>query len=106
MLTTAQIQKAKIKKLKAQVQELIDENKRLRDAKQIDLRNSCWICGKTKITKHHIKPQKEWKNNPFWIPLCDDCHENIELWKRAIAIMKKEKGLSITKFREIINSLS
>ena len=66
--------------------------------------NSCWLCGSKKdITFHHIKPRKKYPKNNCKITLCRSCHNKIELFKLIVSIMKKEKRLSITRFKQILN---
>ena len=62
------------------------------------LNNTCWICGKTGITKHSLKGNHQ---SPF-VPLCRKCHDKIEEVKKVIKIMKKEMRLSVTRFKELL----
>lgn len=59
----------------------------------------CWLCGSGKeLTKHSVKG----KHRPPFVQLCDSCHKNIEIYKMAIKIMKHEKKLSVTRFKQMI----
>ena len=75
------------------------------DLKKLKFR--CWLCGKPKdLTKHHITPQKiVGKVKTGTIPLCKECHRYIEDVKAIIEIMKKEKRLSVTRFKQLLKTL-
>ena len=63
----------------------------------------CVICGsKDRIEEHHTKPRK--LGGKKTILLCHKCHLDIENVKVAISIMKKERKVSIKRFRQIIDS--
>lgn len=83
--------------MKNEIKELTELVNRLEKLKRF-----CWICGKKEVTKHSIKG----KHLPPFIYLCRDCHDFIELFKLIVQIMKKEKKLSITRFKLILKELT
>ena len=65
--------------------------------------NSCVICGeKDRLEEHHTKPKKSggWKT----ICLCHSCHVDIENIKLGLMVLRKEKKISIRRFRQVIDS--
>jgi hypothetical protein len=40
-----------------------------------DYNNMCWLCGKKKITKHHVIPKCLHPLFNITIPVCRDCHD-------------------------------
>lgn len=63
----------------------------------------CWLCGvTTEITQHHLKPIKIHGKNNYKIPLCKEDHAFIEEIKIVIEIMRKEKRLSVTRFKQLV----
>ena len=66
----------------------------------------CWLCGKKRgLTQHHITPQKKGGTGKGKIPVCENCHIIIEQFKQIIELMKKEKGISITRFKKALNTI-
>jgi len=68
--------------------------------------NNCWLCGSEEdITEHHIKPIKLYGKNDCKIILCKNCHTILENFKKIIEVLKKEKGLSINKFKKMCKDI-
>jgi hypothetical protein len=65
--------------------------------------NACWLCGKIP-TKHHLNPKNKAKEKGT-IPLCRECHNYIEEVKKIIELMKKEKRLSVTRFKQLLKTM-
>lgn len=94
-------QKKEIISLKAEINDIIQflENCNM-------VMNKCWLCGKNrKITKHHITPQKKGGKGNGTIPVCEKCHNLIEAFKHIVELMKREKGISITRFKRALNTI-
>jgi len=63
----------------------------------------CVICGsKDRLEEHHTKPKKD--NGYKTITLCHNCHIDIENMKLGLMVLRKEKKISIRRFRQIIDS--
>jgi len=61
---------------------------------------TCLLCGKKEVTKH----SPSGNHQPPYVPLCKRHHQDIENIKLAIKIMKREKKISVKRFRQIIDS--
>jgi rubrerythrin len=66
----------------------------------------CIFCGTHKnLTKHHLKGIKKNGENKYQVYVCRKHHDDIEMIKRAIEIMERNKKVSIVEFRKIVDSL-
>jgi hypothetical protein len=64
---------------------------------------SCIICGETaNLEEHHTKPRKE--GGYKTIPLCHQHHIDVENIKLAIQILKKERKISLRRFKQVVSS--
>jgi len=67
------------------------------------MKPSCVICGSQEdIEFHHTKPKKE--KGYKTIPLCHKCHIDIENMKLGLNVLRKERKISIRRFRQIVES--
>jgi hypothetical protein len=67
----------------------------------IETNERCIICGtRENITLHSVIG----KHLPPYVPICKEHHIDIENIKLAIRIMKREKKISIKRFRRIIDT--
>jgi len=41
------------------------------------------------LHRHHYLPQRHWGDNPFYILICDECHEKIEQTILRVESFKK-----------------
>jgi hypothetical protein len=66
----------------------------------------CIFCGTdVHLTKHHIKGIKENGKNKYKVYVCREHHDDIEMIKRAIEIMERNKKVSVVEFRKIVDNL-
>ena len=64
---------------------------------------NCVICGsKENLEEHHTKPRKS--KGYLTIPLCHSCHTDIENIKLGLMVLRKERKISIRRFRQVIDS--
>jgi ribosomal protein S27AE len=56
----------------------------------------CPRCGELRVlNKHHYLPQRFYGKNPFYIRICDECHEEVE------KLIPEERKLSAVEYFEI-----
>ena len=58
----------------------------------------CWLCGNNELTNHHFETKRKRKRGLGTIPLCPNCHEEVENIKKAIGLCDK-KNMTFRLFK-------